>query len=100
MRSASRAVEIRSRRGMVGITPPASRRDRAGWVIPARVARSTWDSAGASRRSRLGRGESQGQPPFAQVLADKQSPLCLGVAFAVLGAAAAVAGQFVVGGVL
>jgi hypothetical protein len=30
MRSASRAAEIRSSRGMVGMTPPASRRERAG----------------------------------------------------------------------
>src|SRR5450755_2576805 len=40
MRSASRAAEIRSSRGMVGMTLPASRRDRAGWVIAARVASS------------------------------------------------------------
>jgi hypothetical protein len=37
MRSASRATLIRSSSGMVGTTPPASRRDSAGWVMPARV---------------------------------------------------------------
>ena len=41
MRWASRAAEIRSRSGMVGMTPPASRRDSAGYVMPARVATST-----------------------------------------------------------
>jgi len=62
MRSASRAAEIRSRSGMVGMTPRASRRDRAGWVMPARAASSTWDSLGpgggrgrgrAGKRARL-----------------------------------------------
>jgi len=37
---------------MVGTTPPASSRERAGWVIPARLASSVWDSPRARRRSR------------------------------------------------
>jgi hypothetical protein len=36
----------------VGTTPPASSRESAGCVMPARVARSTWDRPRASRRSR------------------------------------------------
>src|ERR1022692_1750464 len=52
MRSASRAAVMRSRRGIVGMTPPASRRDRAGWVMPARGARAAWDRPRASRRAR------------------------------------------------
>ena len=52
MRSASRAAEIRSSRGMVGMTPPASRRESAGWVMPAWAASSTCDRPRARRRSR------------------------------------------------
>lgn len=52
MRSASRAAEIRSSNGIVGITPPASSRDRAGWVMSARAASSVWDRPSARRRSR------------------------------------------------
>jgi hypothetical protein len=52
MRSASRAAEIRSSSGIVGMTPPASSRDRAGCVIPALAASSVWDSPRARRRSR------------------------------------------------
>ena len=52
MRSASRAAEIRSSRGMVGMTPPASRRESAGWVMPAWAASSTCDRPRAGRRSR------------------------------------------------
>jgi hypothetical protein len=37
-------------RGMVGTTPPASMRERAGWVMPARMASSTWDSPSSRRR--------------------------------------------------
>jgi hypothetical protein len=55
MRSASRAVVMRSSRGIVGMTPPASSRDRAGWVIAARRASSVWDSPSARRRSRTAR---------------------------------------------
>jgi hypothetical protein len=44
---------MRSSSGMVGITPLASRRDRAGWVIAARRASSVWDSHdGCDRRRR------------------------------------------------
>lgn len=49
----SRAAEMRSRNGMVGITPPASSRDSAGWVMPAQAASST-SLDGAQGRSQNG----------------------------------------------
>jgi len=52
MSSASRAMLIHSSSGMVGTTPPASSRESAGWVMPARVASSVWDRPRAKRRSR------------------------------------------------
>ena len=52
MSSAPRAAAMRSSTGMVGTAPPASGRDRAGWVMPARAATSVWDRPSARRRSR------------------------------------------------
>lgn len=43
---------IRSSTGIVGTVPPASSRDSAGCVIPARAVTSLWDSPRARRRSR------------------------------------------------
>jgi hypothetical protein len=45
---------------MVGVTRPASRRDRAGWVMSAWPASSTWDRPRARRRSRTARPEQVG----------------------------------------
>jgi len=78
MRSASRAVLIRSSRGNGGTTPPASSRERAGWVMPAQLASSCL-------------GQPQGQAAFAYCLADEVCAAGLGVPFAVLCAAAGAA---------
>ncbi len=66
---------IRSSNGVVGTTPPASRRDSAGWVMPARVAQ-------------VGLGQAQGQAAFPYRLADQERAAGLGVSLAVLVAAA------------
>lgn len=52
LRVAWRAAAIRSSTAIVGMPPPRSRRDRAGWVIPARCASSSWDSPASSRSFR------------------------------------------------
>ena len=83
MRSALRAVEMRSSRGMVGTVPPGSRRERAGWVMPARAASSTWDSPSSRRRSRT-------------VWPISKGPSCFGEPLAVFLAVAAWLGEFLV----
>jgi hypothetical protein len=83
MRSASSAVVMRSSKGIVGMTPPASRRDKAGWVMAARRASSVWDRPSACRRSRIAR--------------PMRNALGLGVALPVSVGGAAGAGEVFVG---